>query len=135
MKKYFCIFLLLIFFNTQYTVAQQPPLEQQLISMDLNLFLNKPIDTLLAYLPHTDSIFVTSTEPIYRGAGLIIEYYQTPFLWLYINIYEPQHITAFSHNYLNPENAWPVSLVKKEKIGRILIYKDSNTLINQASLP
>ncbi|HRD43894.1 MAG TPA: hypothetical protein PLN30_09065, partial [Ferruginibacter sp.] len=69
MKKYFCIFLLLIFFNTQYTVAQQPPLEQQLISMDLNLFLNKPIDTLLAYLPHTDSIFVTSTEPIYRGAG------------------------------------------------------------------
>ena len=134
MKKYFSIFIFSFFLNNYSLIAQQPPLEQQLISLDLNFFLNKPIDTLLAYIPHSDSIFVSSTEPIYRGAGLIIEYNQTPFLWIYINIYEPQYITAISPNYLNPENAWPFSLLKKEKIGRILIYKYATTLINEASI-
>ena len=63
MKKYFSIFIFSFFLNNYSLIAQQPPLEQQLISLDLNFFLNKPIDTLLAYIPHSDSIFVSSTEP------------------------------------------------------------------------
>lgn len=132
MKRYIIVTLFALFLTTYNTFAQQQTLEQQLVNLDLNLFLNKPVDTFFAYIPHTDSIFVSGTDPIYKGAAVVIEYHQTPFLWIYINIYDPQYITPYNHNFINTENAWPLSLVKKEKIERILIYKNADTLINKA---
>ncbi|MBX2889022.1 MAG: hypothetical protein KF829_10290 [Ferruginibacter sp.] len=135
MKKIF--FLTALFYSFSICTKAQSNLESLLTNINLNQYLDKPIDTLLAHIPYTDSISVHGSEPVTRGAMLVVVYDSIPYMWLDIKIYEPQFINPNSFNWYQPEIAWPLSLLRKEKIWQITVYKaDLNkvSVINFAEL-
>jgi len=112
----------------------QSDVETVLRNMDLHQYLGKPIDTLLAYIPASyDSLHVTSSDPMYMGAGLIIEYVASDIM-IHVEIRGANYITRPNPNHLPPEQAWPLPLLRKENVGEITVYKSINNIINTAAM-
>ena len=114
----------------------QSDLGTQLKNLSLTTYLNQPIDTLIAHLPtvYNSSFSILPTEPITNGASLEIDYPGVDDYWVEIDITDPQYITVKRNLSVHAEVAWPFSLLRKEKVGRIQIHRGGYEIINQAEV-
>jgi hypothetical protein len=133
MKKLIIILAILIY---SFKSEAQPSLLSQLQNFPLANYLNKPIDTLLANLPsgYDTAFFITSSGHIQRGASLQVNYMPNFNFWICIDITSPQFITEKRETAIPPEIAWPIQLLRKEKIRSITIFRLDYRVINEASL-
>jgi hypothetical protein len=136
MKKVLFIFALII--PTVFCKAQsQPNLYQQLQNFPLQNYLNKPIDTLLAHLPagYDTAFVIGSAGSLNVGATLQVNYMPNYQFWVYISITDAQYITV-RRNFMvyKPAEAWPLALLRKEKIGSVTVYTGGYEIINKASI-
>lgn len=129
------ILIFLSFISTLNCFAQNQ-LESDLQNLPLANYLNKPIDSLIAHLPTGyDTLFVVgSAGNINKGASIQINYANYQF-WLDIFITSPQFITVQRDaRYSSVDTAWPLQLLRKEKVGRVTIFKGDYLVINDASV-
>lgn len=129
------ILIFLSFISTLNCFAQNQ-LESDLQNFPLANYLNKPIDSLIAHLPTGyDTLFVVgSAGNINKGASIQINYANYQF-WLDIFITSPQFITVQRDaRYSSVDTAWPLQLLRKEKVGRVTIFKGDYLVINDASV-
>jgi len=85
------IFLIILFVSSV-TVKSQT-LRDSLLSINLNYYLDKPVDSLLNVLPSFyDSIYTRSGSSMFVGATVILNC-SSKFLW--VNIY------PYTHNFLS----------------------------------
>ncbi|MBX2889019.1 MAG: hypothetical protein KF829_10275 [Ferruginibacter sp.] len=127
------LFLITLFATLQNAKAQT--LEQQLQNFPLTDYFNRPIDTLIAHLPagYDSAFIILPGKYVYLGARLQINYGTA--YWVDIGIINPQYITLFRDSLSIPcDVAWPLSLLRKEKVGRISIYKDDWTIIKEGNI-
>ncbi len=135
MKKIIFVFLILLSF-TCLNVQAQTTLETQLRNFPIAKYLNKPIDTLIANLPTGyDTAFVISDNGnLYRGATLWINYPNNQFS-VDVSITKAQYITVHRKSLkIPPKVAWPLYLLRKERIGSVTIYKFPLIIINEADI-
>lgn len=129
MKKYIIkkltIGILLI--GIMNTTKAQSSIQTQLTSLNLTSLLNKPIDSLIAIIPagYTE-ITVTSGCNVFLAGGVIISYPNN--FSIDISAKDFQFVTRSNINRLQPALAWPVNLMRKEKIGSVKIYKNWNVI-------
>ena len=118
-------------------IQAQANLETQLRNFPINNYLRKPIDTLLAYLPagYDTTFEICPTGNINRGAALQINYQPNYKFKVYINITDAQYISVQrDFRFTRSEVAWPIALLRKEKIGSVTIYKFPLEIINEADI-
>ncbi len=136
MKK--ILFILTVLFALAYNDASaQTSLETHLRNFPIADYLNKPIDTLIAHLPvgYDTNYIIGPTGNINRGASLQINYPPNNQFWVYINITDAQYITLQRDaRYTRPEDAWPLALLRKEKVGSVTIYTGAYEIINEADI-
>ena len=113
----------------------QSSLDSQLRNFPIADYLNKPIDTLIAHLPagYDTSFDIGSSGNINRGATLQINYPNYEF-WVYIHITDAQYITVQKELLTPAATAWPLALLRKEKVGSITIYTGAYEIINEADI-
>ncbi|MBK8712850.1 MAG: hypothetical protein IPL97_13445 [Niastella sp.] len=114
----------------------QSSLDSQLRNFPIADYLNKPIDTLIAHLPagYDTSFDIGSSGNINRGASLQINYPPNNQFWIDIFITDAQYITINKSLNTRPEDAWPLALLRKEKVGSITIYTGAYEIINEADI-
>ncbi len=135
MKKIIYLFgILLIFVSLR--LKAQTTLETQLRNFPITKYLNKPIDTLLTNLPlgYDTSFIVGSNGNINRAASLQINYPPNCQFWIDIFITTPQFVKPYKNTKIRPEIAWPLSLLRKEKVGSVTIYTGAYEIINEADI-
>jgi hypothetical protein len=133
MKKITLITVL--FISTKFCYSQS--LLSKLQNFPLANYLNKPIDSLLANLPagYDTTFYIGSSSSVYIGATLQVNYMPNFKFWVYIKITDPQFITVHKNNLTtSDEVAWPLHLLRKEKIGSITIFRGAYQVLNEASL-
>ena len=132
MKFYFFMVCFLACFYTH----AQATLETQLRNFPITKYLNKPIDTLIANLPagYDTSFIVGSNGNINRAASLQINYNPDCKFWIDIFITTPQFVNPFKKTRTSPEIAWPIALLRKEKVGSVTIYTGAYEIINEADI-
>jgi len=101
-------------------------LHDSLMAMDLNYYLNKPIDSFLTHLPQTyDSIKVASGNTITQGVQVVIFYTRnvdsSNFHIISVWPNTANHITVLNTQNLPSSQKWPLSLLKQENAGYIEI--------------
>ena len=135
MKKV-TIILIVLMSSIQFEAKSQTSLLSQLQNFPLANYLNKPIDTLLANLPagYDTAFFITSGGHIQFGASLQVNYMPNFKFWVYIEITNPQYITVKRTSAIPAEVAWPLHLLRKEKVGRVTIFRLDYQVINEASI-
>jgi hypothetical protein len=138
MKKYIVISFLTTLFSISKDAKCQSSLYNQLANFPLANYLNKPIDSLIVHLPAGfDTAFqISSNGTLTKGASLQINYPPNYQFWIEIYITDAQHINI---NYpfvaiYRPDLAWPLALLRKEKIGSVSIYTGGYQIINEASI-
>lgn len=111
-------------------------LDSQLRNFPIARYLRKPIDSLIAHLPggYDTSFVVSSSGNINRGASLQINYPPNNLFWVDIFITDAHYITINKQINIRPEIAWPLHLLRKEKVGRITIYTGAYEIINEADI-
>lgn len=111
-------------------LSAQTTLESKLTNLNLASFINKPIDSLLAKIPVGYSqMIVTSGCNVFLAGGIAIGY---PSEYdIDIRAYDFQHVTRRNISRVPSAQAWPIHLMRKEKIASIVIYKNW-TVINSA---
>jgi len=139
MKKKIFIFCISFFINFYVSSAQKLDslmLDSLLRNFPLINFINKPIDTLLAHLPTGfDTTFIIgSNGNTNRGASLQINYPPNNAYWIDIFITNAQYITVNKQLSTPPEVAWPLNLLRKEKIGLIRVYTGAYEIINEKDI-
>lgn len=124
------VIALLLLFVVSFEVSAQTTLESQLTNLNLASFINKPIDSLLAKIPVGYSqMIVTSGCNVFLAGGIAIGY---PSEYdIDIRAYDFQHVTRRNISRVPSAQAWPIHLMRKEKIASIVIYKNW-TVINSA---
>jgi hypothetical protein len=135
MKKTIYLFGILLIFVSVRLVAQTT-LETQLRNFPITKYLNKPIDTLIANLPagYDTAFEIGSTSSINKGASLQINYPNCQY-WVYINITDAKYITVNKNTRnISYAQAWPLSLLRKEKVGSVTIYTGAYEIINEADI-
>ena len=134
MKQIFPLLLICVLIFTYSPAGAQDSLETQLRNFPVAQYLNRPIDTLIAHLPlGFDTVFVVgSNGNINRGASLQINYPPNNQFWIDVFITDAQYITINKQLTTSPELAWPINLLRKEKIGCIRIYTGAYEIINEA---
>lgn len=127
-------FIIILFFATN--ARAQSALEVQLRGFPIVNFLNKPVDTLIAHLPagFDTTYIVGDAGNTNRGASLQINYPPNYQFWVHVFITDPQFITVNKSATTTAAAAWPVSLLRKEKIGRITIYTGAYQIINHGDI-
>jgi hypothetical protein len=135
MKK-ISIILTLLFCSIQFVAKSQTSLRVQLQNFPLTNYLNKPIDSLLANLPagYDTAFFITCAGHIQKGASLQVNYMPDFKFWVYIEITNPQYITVKRTTAIPAEVAWPLHLLRKEKIGRVTIFTEDYRVVNEACI-
>jgi hypothetical protein len=132
MKKYILKYslLLAILFATSNIGKAQQPLECQLSNLNLASFINKPIDSLLAKIPAGyTQLIVRGGGNMFLAGGIAVAY---PSEYdIDIRAYDFQYVTQRNVNRVPSAQAWPIHLMRKEKIARIIIYKNW-TVINSS---
>jgi hypothetical protein len=125
----------LVFFALHQAKAQTT-LETQLRNFAITKYLNKPIDTLLTNLPlgYDTSFIVGSNGNINRAASLQINYPPNCQFWIDIFITTPQFVKPYKNTKIRSEIAWPLSLLRKEKVGSVTIYSGAYEIINEADI-
>ena len=126
--------LFFIFIAKSSTIAQN--LDSLLRNFPISNYLNKPIDSLIAHLPGGfDTTFIVgSNGNINRGASLQINYPPNNAYWIHVFITDAHYITIQKNLTTDPKTAWPVNLLRKEKIGSITIYTSGYKIINEADI-
>jgi len=137
MKK--TIFILVILLVTKHSVSNaQTAIETQLRNFPISNYLNKPIDTLIAHLPlgYDTAFTIGSSSSINRGASLQINYPNEPDYPLSINVYitDAQYITVNKAMETPPEVAWPLALLRKEKVACVTIYTVNYEVLNEGDI-
>ena len=128
------VILFTLFFKS---TKAQSTLETKLRNFPISSYLNKPIDTLLAHLPTGfDTAYeVGPTCNINKGATLQVNYSPNYRFWVIINITDAQYITVNKNTRNIPYKvAWPLALLRKEKVGSITIYTGDYNIINEADI-
>jgi hypothetical protein len=122
MKKINITLIVLIFNLASYG---QSNLENQIQNFNYSYFLNKPIDSLLANLPlgYDTAFAIGGSQTVDRGASLEIYYPTINGFTLTITITAPEHIDPSKSQSVPANIAWPLNLLRKEKIGSILLMK------------
>lgn len=120
------LFILLLISIIDNANAQRS-LEKSLSTFDLNSWLGKPMDSLIAVLPagYTEMI-VTSGGNIFQAGGVIIVYSKK--ISVDISIASFDFVTRNNVNRTAPAIAWPLELMRKETVGRIIIYNNWEVL-------
>lgn len=128
--------IIIIFNATSSEVYGQSILDSQLRNFPIVNYLNRPIDTLIAHLPpgYDTAFYIGGTGNINRGASLQINYPPNNEYWIHINITDIQYITVNKDINTLPAIAWPFSLLRKEKIGSIIIGRGGYEIINEADI-
>lgn len=113
--------------STLYTQLQNFPIEN---------YLNKPIDTLLAHLPagYDTAFYIGSAGSLIRGATLQVNYMPNYQFWIDISIIDAQYITVKRNLYIPADIAWPLSLLRKEKVGSITIFTGAYQILKEARI-
>ena len=108
-------------------------METQLRNFPISSYLNKPIDTLIAHLPvgYDTAFIIGSSGNINRGASLQINYPPNNQFWVIVNITDVQFISINKNTNTAPDEAWPLNLLRKEKVGSVRIYTGSYQIINE----
>lgn len=134
MKKSILTFFVLFFIRSNSASAQT--LDSILRHFPISNYLNKPIDTLIAHLPpgYDTTFVIGSNGNINRGASLQINYPPNNAYWVHIFITDAQFITLNKPITTRPEVAWPLNLLRKEKIGSITIYTGAYQIINEGDI-
>lgn len=116
----------------------QCTLHDSLATINLSAFLNKPIDSLLLKLPQSyDTLQVGPAATVSQGAHLIIGYggnYPHSDFIITICPNTRNYITVLNSQNLPFEQAWPLVLLRKERIGSIEIMGPNGDIINSAGL-
>jgi hypothetical protein len=118
----------------------QSSTETRLRNFPIANYLGKPIDTLLAHLPYGyDTVFtIGPSSNINKGASLQIDYSNYPGypFSMHIHIYDAQFITVNRDFRLIPlaKDAWPLALLRKEKIACIEIYTVNYETLNEGCI-
>ncbi len=142
-KKITIIFTLsvLIFFNSvkasnsfyKYKTDTLPTLQliPYLQQMPIDLFIGKPIDTLLSYIPSNFynikvyPVGISNRGMMFNAGHLFISFTPDkngPSIALWVN--------EFTHmNRYSPNSTWDATLFRKENIFKIQIWKDQNHCI------
>ena len=118
-KNLLIVALSFVFLNN----SKAQTIQSQLTSLDLPALINKPIDSLIAVIPtgYTE-IIVTSGCNVFLAGGVVISYPNN--FCIDIAAKDFQFVTQHNVNHLQPSVAWPVALMRQEKIGSIRIYKN-----------
>lgn len=134
MKKIILIFFVLLFIKLNSASAQT--LDSLLRHFPIANYLQKPIDTLIAHLPpgYDTAFVIGSNGNINRGASLQINYSPNNAYWIQIFITNAQYITINKPITTRPEVAWPLNLLRKEKIGSITIYTGAYEIISEGDI-
>lgn len=134
MKKSIIIFLVLFFIKSNSVSAQI--LDSSLRHFPIADYLHKPIDSLLAHLPpgYDTAFIIGSNGNINKGASLQINYPPNNAYWIHVFITDAQFITINKSITTRPEVAWPLNLLRKEKIGSITIYTGAYQIINEGDI-
>jgi hypothetical protein len=125
MNKYIIKILIVagLSFGIMNNTIAQTSIQSQLTNLNLAALLNKPIDSLIAVIPagYTE-IMVTSGCNAFLAGGIVITYPNN--FCIDISAKDFQFVTRHNVNHLQPAIAWPVNLMRKEKIGSVTIYKN-----------
>ena len=132
-------FYVLFFLAINESTAQKADslrLDSLLRNFPIVNYLKKPIDTLIAHLPpgFDTSFIISSNGNINRGASLQINYPPNNAYWIDIFITDAKYITINKEFKTPPEVAWPLKLLRKEKIGSITIYTGAYEIIKEADI-
>ena len=114
MKKYIVLLCSILCLNTN---AQT--LKDSLLNINLDYYLNKPIDSLLAVLPPSyDSIYTGAGSSFFVGATVIVSYEDFT-----VKIFPSTHsyFNPLNHPYQPANIAWPLHLVRKELMFSVVI--------------
>jgi len=132
MKKRLSILIVLFALISNESIAQSS-LETQLRNFPIADYLNKPIDTLIAHLPpgYDTAFIISGTGNINRGASLQINYPPNNQFWVDIHITDAQYITINKQFETPPATAWPLALLRKEKVGSVRIYTGAYEIVNE----
>jgi hypothetical protein len=136
MKKVLFVFTL-ITSSLIYRAQAQSTLYTQLQNFPLQNYLNKPIDTLLANLPagYDTAFVIGSAGSLNVGATLQVNYMPNYQFWIDIGITDAQHITVRKNFMLgSPAVLWPLSLLRKEKVGSITIFTGAYQILKEATI-
>ena len=137
-KKVISLIVLSILTITASTAqkADSLKLDSLLRNFPIENYLKKPIDTLIAHLPpgFDTSFVIGSNGNINRGASLQINYPPNNAYWIDIFITDAKFITVNKEFKTTPEVAWPLKLLRKEKIGSITIYTGAYEIIKEADI-
>ena len=130
------ILLLILVFAFKLENAKGQNLDSLLRNFPISSYLNKPIDTLIANLPsgYDTNFEIGSNGNINRGASMQINYPPENLFWVHIFITDAQYITINKDINTRPEIAWPLKLLRKEKIGSITIYTGAYEIINEGDI-
>ncbi len=134
MKGIIC--LLILFFALKFDTIKRQTLDSLLRHFPISSYLNKPIDTLIANLPvgYDTAFEISGNGNINRGASLQINYPPDHSFWIHIFITDAQYITINKDSETQSEIAWPLNLLRKEKIGSITIYTGGYEIINEGNI-
>jgi hypothetical protein len=125
MKKIIIISILTTMISL--TSIAQSSIQSQLSNLDLSLSYNKPIDSLIARIPAGYSqLIVRGGSNMFLAGGLIVSYPDD--INIDITAHNFQFVTLKNINFLPSALAWPVNLMRKEKIKSIIIYKNWNII-------
>lgn len=117
MKKIFIAIFMLLSIND--TKAQA--LQDTLLRINFNQYLNKPIDSLLMALPNSyDSIYTRAGSSFFVGAVIVVNYGHSN-IWVYIYPGTQDFFTPLNASHNPPHIAWPLHLVRKEKAWKMSI--------------
>jgi hypothetical protein len=114
----------------------QQALCDKLQNLPIASYLNKPMDTILAHLPQGyDTAFdIGPTCNINKGAMLQV-YYPNQFL---VDIFITDAHFINIHQVISATNpphvAWPLALLRKEKVGSVIIYDTALNIIKEADI-
>ena len=94
-----------------------------ILSINFNYYLDKPIDSLINMLPNSyDSIYTRAGSSTFVGATVILEYSGLNNTWVYIYPGTHDYFTPLNAAHNPPHIAWPLSLVRKEKAWKIIVW-------------
>jgi hypothetical protein len=120
---------LALFIITSNRTVAQAILQDTLLSINYGSFINKPIDSLLAKLPPTTEYKIRPDNTMFNGAHLIVSYRRQG---LYLITLMPG-----DRNFINKKNpanlpwheAWPLHLLRKERLAAIEIMGPTGNLL------
>src|SRR5690606_2722249 len=102
-----------------YLNAKSQTLKDSLLNINLEYYLNKPIDSLLAAIPQSyDSIYTSASSSLFVGATILVSYEDFT-----IKIFPSTHsyFIPLNHSYQPANIAWPLQLVRKELMFGVVI--------------